>query len=83
MKRTILAAALAISLSGCLSYPVSLTDSPPVANAEARPSLLGQILEALLTEPDTTTTTYWVNGTPTRVSVYQSPDGRRSSVRVH
>lgn len=80
MKRlSIITAALA--LSGCATYPVSLTDEK--SQEPRRPSLLLMALEALLLGPDTTTTTYWVNGSPTRVSVYQSPDGRRSSVRVH
>lgn len=80
MKRIALIAA-GLALSGCATYPVALTDQKP--GPAARPSLLVMALEALLLGPDTTTTTYWVNGSPTRVSVYQSPDGRRSSVTVH
>jgi hypothetical protein len=79
MKRIVIVAALA--LSGCAIYPVALTDETP--QAARRPSMLVMALEALLLGPDTSTTTYWVNGTPTRVSVYQSPNGRRSSVTVH
>ena len=80
MKRLAIIAA-ALALSGCATYPVALTDEKP--QEPRRPSLLVMALEALLLGPDTTTSTIWVNGSPTRVSVYQSPDGRRSSVTVH
>lgn len=81
MKRIVLIAAAGLALSGCATYPVAMTDQKP--DPAARPSLLVMALESLLLGPDTTTSTIWVNGSPTRVSVYQSPDGRRSSVTVH